>query len=465
MSVGFGFSAGDFLAALKLTGTVIDCLCESSASSASYRELLNELYALESALLRVKRLDLDEDQKVEKIALRQAAAQCQRTIDDFWGTIQKYHPNLQEGGSSSRLRDGWVKVKWVLLKKEDLEKFKRDIAAHTNSITILLLTTQFEATNMQGRRAENQQITLAGRIQDASNQCMNRLASLVSSMNENVKQGKKLLETTASVVQTNLRVFQMVFDIHQFILQIPHQVHRQQPVYMIDAFGKESPFHLEFVRSAEALVSILRCNFSVVPSGQRLIESGNFVIQDCGTQRDIDLSSSWELCFSPGQRVMMSVILTNNGESCPNCSARLLLQGTQEQTCQRCGTTLMLKDREPLKTQLSELWEPRLPSSFEFTLGRAPDSNRLKRKRESSEILDTSKFRRIRMMNPRFKTHRCKVYKHENNDWLDQGTGRATVQLYNVSYMLRHDILRLVYSHTALVPNSSLLLYLLVLME
>jgi len=34
---------------------------------------------LETALLQVKRLDLDESQHAEVIALRQAVAQCQRT--------------------------------------------------------------------------------------------------------------------------------------------------------------------------------------------------------------------------------------------------------------------------------------------------------------------------------------------------------------------------------------------------
>ena len=71
MSVGFGFSVGDFLAALKLVGTVIDALRESSHASSSFRSLINELYALEYVLL-----DLDDGHNFEKHALRQAASQC-----------------------------------------------------------------------------------------------------------------------------------------------------------------------------------------------------------------------------------------------------------------------------------------------------------------------------------------------------------------------------------------------------
>ncbi len=51
---------GDFLAALSLVGTIIDALLESSHASSSFPSLIDEVYALESALLRVKRLDLDD---------------------------------------------------------------------------------------------------------------------------------------------------------------------------------------------------------------------------------------------------------------------------------------------------------------------------------------------------------------------------------------------------------------------
>lgn len=76
MSVGFGFSVGDFLAAPNLVETVIDALRETSEARTSFRSLIDELYALESALLRVKRHDVDNSLYIEKLALQQAASQC-----------------------------------------------------------------------------------------------------------------------------------------------------------------------------------------------------------------------------------------------------------------------------------------------------------------------------------------------------------------------------------------------------
>ncbi len=69
MSVGFGFSAGDFVQALELVGTVIDALRESGGAGPEYRELVQELYILESALLRVKRIELDDHQNSDAVAL------------------------------------------------------------------------------------------------------------------------------------------------------------------------------------------------------------------------------------------------------------------------------------------------------------------------------------------------------------------------------------------------------------
>jgi hypothetical protein len=142
MSVGFGFSAGDFIAALKIVGTVIDALRNSGESSAEYRSLIEQLYTLESSLLGVKRLELDESQLAEVVALRQAAAQCQRTIDAFWEKIKKYQPSLQSGGTGSRVKDGWRKVKWAVCKKEDIVRFRAELMAHTEGIEIILTTVQ-----------------------------------------------------------------------------------------------------------------------------------------------------------------------------------------------------------------------------------------------------------------------------------------------------------------------------------
>ncbi|KIN03007.1 hypothetical protein OIDMADRAFT_118907, partial [Oidiodendron maius Zn] len=252
-TMSFGFSAGDFITALELVTTLVNALRDSGGSSAEYQALISQLYTLENALLRVKQLELDESQHAEVIALRQAAAQCQRTIDGFWEKIKKYQPSLRAEGSGSRVKDAWRKVKWAVCKKDDLVKFKADLMAHTESIELLLTTVQMAGTRIEFKKNEENYRSLVGKVQDSYFGCMRRMTVLLERASMCVQQGKQLLEMTAKImrVETNVLVFQIVLNIQHIITRIPGQINRQQPVYFVDALGRPTPFHLEFIMCAE----------------------------------------------------------------------------------------------------------------------------------------------------------------------------------------------------------------------
>jgi len=138
----------------------------------------------------------------------------------------------------------------------------------------------------------------------------------------------------------NVQIFQAVLNLQNFITRIPAQVERQQPVYLIDALGRQSPFHLQFIRSAEvhiihfpvfacisnmvfqALTAVLQTNFSKTGQTRKKIGRGEFVIQDSLNKRDINILNNWDKCFYPGQQVEMSVVFQRRwqaGSSCPGC--------------------------------------------------------------------------------------------------------------------------------------------------
>ncbi|CZR66941.1 uncharacterized protein PAC_16841 [Phialocephala subalpina] len=140
LSVGFGFSAGDFIAALQLVSTVIDALRDSGDSSTEYRALISQLFTLEIALLTVKRLEVDDEQHAEFIALRQAACQCQRSKN------------------TSQVCE--------LEEKDNLVKFKADLVGHIESIELLLTTLHMGSTHI-GRKSqkENQKSLISGQVE------------------------------------------------------------------------------------------------------------------------------------------------------------------------------------------------------------------------------------------------------------------------------------------------------------
>jgi hypothetical protein len=329
MSVGFGFSVGDFLATIKLVGTVIDALRESSHSTTRFENLLNELEALDTALQNVKRLEFDESQRFEKLALYQVAAQCQRSIDAFWSRIQRYQSHLSKDGTNSRLKDGWAKIKWAVCEQGEVDSFRAEIQGHISSIQVLVAAINAQAQQRQYK-------SLAGKIQEFSLQAMGKLQAIANDVALGVQHGTSLVQTCAEILQTNLHVFLMVHDIQLFITRIPGQVQRQQPIYFTDAFNRESPFHLEFIRSAEALLAVLKVNFKESGVDTKLIDRGEFVIEESGTNKVIDITRNWGTCFYPGQRVAMSMLLrqikraSSPKASCPRC-AKLQKHSTNEE--------------------------------------------------------------------------------------------------------------------------------------
>jgi hypothetical protein len=70
------------------------------------------------------------------------------------------------------------------------------------------------------------------------------------------------------------------------------------------------------------LAAVLRSNFRNVGCGAKKIERGEFAIQDSATKLDVDLTLPWEVCFSPGQHVVMSMVFNSakaSNMSCQKC--------------------------------------------------------------------------------------------------------------------------------------------------
>ncbi|OBT71103.1 hypothetical protein VF21_09512 [Pseudogymnoascus sp. 05NY08] len=302
MSVGFGFSTGDFIAAVELVSTVVGALRESGNSSTEYQTLISQLYTLEAALLRVKQLNLDDTQHLEAIALRQAASQCQRTIDGFLEKIAKYQPSLRAGGSGKTIKDAWTKV--------------------NGRIDMLLMAVQMGATRISSKKNEDNHRTLMGKVQDLHFGCMQRISLVLEHVSSGIQQGRELLEVTSETLRTNVQIFQIVLNMQSIITRIPGQIERQQPVYLIDALGREKPFFLEFITSVESFTYVLQDNFKNIGTGAAKIKRGEFAIADVASDRDVNLGSAWETCFYPGQYVAMSLIFDSAKHStwyCPKC--------------------------------------------------------------------------------------------------------------------------------------------------
>ncbi|KAI9778368.1 MAG: hypothetical protein M1816_004126 [Peltula sp. TS41687] len=274
MPVGFGFSIGDIISGLALVKDIIEALQESGGASAKYQGLIRELYGLERALLEVKRLELDESQQAQLVAVRFAASQCQRSIDGFYETIREYQPHLRVEGSGSSFKDRWKKIQWALCRKDDLLRFKAEVMGHTTSLNVLLSTVQLNTTAIEARKRDAQQQKIESELQHNALACRGMFGSIQQTISSIDQQGQNLMDQTTEIFRSNQQIFHTAQRIEKLLMNaLPKSVEWQQPVTIHDARGRSYPFHLEFVISAEALVATLKFHFKDM--GLTKIERGD----------------------------------------------------------------------------------------------------------------------------------------------------------------------------------------------
>jgi hypothetical protein len=140
----FGWSVGDCISACILIKDVVAALDDSRGSAAEYQELCRELWSLDRALLQVHQVAHASEKTVELNALQQtvgrAAAQCKDCIEAFLKKIKRYQRSLRNGGSGNKLRDAVGKIRWSVMQKDELAKFRVEINAHASAINMLLIT-------------------------------------------------------------------------------------------------------------------------------------------------------------------------------------------------------------------------------------------------------------------------------------------------------------------------------------
>lgn len=138
----FGFSVGDFVAGVKLVKDLLDSLDEATGAGLLYRRLITELRNLERALTEVKNLRVHASQACQKIALEQAASQCQDCIEAFLLKNTKFQATLGVQPTGFKWRTNLHKVQWAVCKQDAVEKFRAEIQGHVLTINTLLTTIQ-----------------------------------------------------------------------------------------------------------------------------------------------------------------------------------------------------------------------------------------------------------------------------------------------------------------------------------
>ena len=322
MPVAFGFSVGDFIAAVKLIAQIIDALREAGNAGRHFRELVEELENLKLVLQQIQKLKLSEKLAAENIALEAAGTRCLLVIQEFCEKNVKYEKCLGRDYGNVGLNSAWMRVRWSLCKKTDIVELRNRLSIHRGDLTLLLLKVQLQANSIYAAEQEARDVQNANEMQSFASQMVTKLNTVARGVASAAQQGVVLFDTTTQIFSMTVEVLHAVQGIRDML--VPMQIQRQQPVYFTDPFNRTWPFHLECIGSSLEFMALMRAKFEVAACSTALLDQGEFRIAETRTHRLINLNEPWQACFFPGQHADMSILFHESGRrdtSCPFCFA------------------------------------------------------------------------------------------------------------------------------------------------
>ncbi|PVH98987.1 hypothetical protein DM02DRAFT_469176, partial [Periconia macrospinosa] len=164
MVPAFGFSVGDFIAAIELCQKITKALKPVEGASSSFQTLVLELSSLENILQRLAALEPTESNIDHVNAIRCMALACRLPLRQFMEKIGPYEAHLGSYAQRS-FRAAGKKVKWALIIEEEINKLRAVISAKVISINMLLALHASEAVSRLEGNTKTRQEELLARVE------------------------------------------------------------------------------------------------------------------------------------------------------------------------------------------------------------------------------------------------------------------------------------------------------------
>ena len=111
VSIAFG-SVGDIIAICQVIAATVRSLSSTIGSSTEYESLINSLWSLAQALESVKSLIEQGSQLPHQGRLQTVLGNCHECLDRELDNIRIFAASLRSAGSSNRLKDAIMKIRW-----------------------------------------------------------------------------------------------------------------------------------------------------------------------------------------------------------------------------------------------------------------------------------------------------------------------------------------------------------------
>jgi hypothetical protein len=224
MPVAFGFSVGDFIAAVKLIDDVVDAVRESGRASASFAALVEELERFKLTLSRANEIQLDARLERQQREIHYAAEQCLTVIQEFWDKAQKYEEHLYQPQRRKKIRRAVTRIKWALVKQKDVDDLREVLQSHVTNYATLLLEVSLVAARVESLDRRSDHSAVLDALQAFAHQIMAQLTRIYLGVGTGVQLGQALVRSSMHVTSTLIRTFTRVDEIYGLLRSMPPQV-------------------------------------------------------------------------------------------------------------------------------------------------------------------------------------------------------------------------------------------------
>ncbi|KAF8245132.1 hypothetical protein K440DRAFT_419950 [Wilcoxina mikolae CBS 423.85] len=137
--MSFGFGVGDIIAAVSVIKRLTASLRDSTGSSADYQALARQIESVEQAVENARALAGSQEQVETEVE------RCLQLSRQFHERTQPYRDSLSTTeGSGNRVKDAWVKAKWVYKRAEAVE-LRNGLQVHMDALNIQLAILKEES--------------------------------------------------------------------------------------------------------------------------------------------------------------------------------------------------------------------------------------------------------------------------------------------------------------------------------
>ncbi|OAG42663.1 hypothetical protein AYO21_02946 [Fonsecaea monophora] len=372
MPVPFGFSVGDFVAVIQLTGKIISSLKGVGGSASEYQHAVVELESLKRLLEKVTKLTITEDNAVQVNALRGLALACEPCLQEFYQKLRSYEASIGPYAPRGRLKGAFHKVKWAFLGSEEFSQFRKFIAMKVLCLSLLLSMHIFESASTRNSqehiahfslldeitklRESMERLELANQqrsshldheaslrpIQDKVEDIAARLESHLTPVSSALTSvgravfgfhnvlgqiidflGSFRRETKVAlqrIIQTNMQIYALLLTSQNSPGHSPSML--SDAILFEDALGRTVSLPYQWFRHWEAFEGLLRAEFKGIPGEAKVLE-GQYHLIDTKGGGAIIKKQDWHRTVFPGSSVTMSVIISQirwQGGLCPRPS-------------------------------------------------------------------------------------------------------------------------------------------------